>query len=117
LTKEEKEELVANCDRFKALKHSTINPYAFTEQDVAMLSSVRKSERAIQVTVQIMRVFTRLRQMLASHKKLAHTLDELEQRIAQHEGEMAAIFEAIRHLVAPPETSRKKIGFKGGLTG
>jgi 3-dehydroquinate dehydratase len=62
LTTGEKEQLVANCDRFKALKHSTINPYAFTEQGVAMLSSALTSDRAIQVNIQIMRVFSRLRQ-------------------------------------------------------
>lgn len=112
LTKWEKEELVANCDRFEALKHSTINPYAFTEQGVAMLSSVLKSDRAIQVNIQIMRVFTRLRQMLATHKELAQKLDEHEQRIAQHDNEIANIFEAIRQLMAPPETTTKKIGFK-----
>jgi hypothetical protein len=112
LTKEEKEELVANCDRFKALKHSTINPYAFTEQGVAMLSSVLKSDRAILVNIQIMRVFTRLRQMLATHKELAHKLHELEQKFAQHDREIAIIFEAIRQLMAPSANPRKKIGFK-----
>ncbi len=112
LTKEQKEELVANCDRFKALKHSTINPYAFTEQGVAMLSSVLKSDRAIQVNIQIMRVFTRLRQMLATHKELAQKLEEHEQRIEQHDGEIATIFEAIHQLMAPPVSPPKKIGFK-----
>ena len=111
LIKREKEELVANCDRLKALKHSTINPYAYTEQGVAMLSSVLKSDRAIQVNIQIMRVFSRLRQIIATHKELAHKLDELERKIAQHDGEIATIFEAIRQLMAPPERTRKKIGF------
>jgi hypothetical protein len=74
LTKWEKEELVANCDRFEALKNSTSSPYAFKEQGVARLSSVLKSDRAIQVNIQIMRVFTRLRQMLATHKELAHNV-------------------------------------------
>lgn len=114
LTKGEKEELVANCDRFKALKHSTINPYAFTEQGVAMLSSVLKSDRAIQVNIQIMRVFTRLRQILATHKELAQKLEEHEQRIAQHDGEIATIFEAIRQLMTPTDVHRKNIGFKAG---
>jgi hypothetical protein len=111
LTKGEKEELVANCDRFKALKHSTINPYAFTEQGVAMLSSVLTSDRAIQVNIQIMRVFSRLRQLLAAHKELAHKLNELERKITQHDGEIATIFEAIRQLMVPPERPRRKIGF------
>ena len=111
LTKGEKEELIPHCDRFKALKHSTINPHAFTEQGVAMLSSVWKSDRAIQVNILIMRVFSRLRQMLAAHKELAHKLNELERKITQHDGEIATIFEAIRQLMAPPERPRKKIGF------
>jgi hypothetical protein len=89
-------------------------PYAFTEQGVAMLSSVLRSPRAIKVNIQIMRVFTRLRQMLATHKELAHKLDALEQKIAQHDGEIATIFEAIRQLMAPSATRRKKIGFKIG---
>lgn len=88
--------------------------YAFTEQGVAMISSVLRSSRAIQVSIEIMRVFVRLRQMFASHKELAQKLDEHEQRIAQPDGEIATIFEAIRQLMAPPETSRKKIGFKTG---
>ncbi len=87
-------------------------PYAFTEQGVAMLSSVLRSPRAIKVNIQIMRVFTRLRQMLATNKELAQKLDELEHKIAQHDGEIAAIFEAIRQLMAPPENPLKKIGFK-----
>jgi len=89
-------------------------PMAFAEQGVAMLSSVLKSDRAIQVNIQIMRVFTRMRQMLATHKELAQKLEEHEQRIEQHDGEIATIFEAIHQLMAPPETSRKKIGFKVG---
>ena len=90
------------------------NPYAFTEQGVAMLSSVLNSDRAILVNIQIMRVFTKLRQMLATHKELAHKLHELEQKFAQHDGEIAAIFAASRQLMAPPATRRKKIGFKVG---
>ena len=89
-------------------------PMAFAEQGVAMLSSVLKSDRAIQVNIQIMRVFTRMRQMLATHKELAQKLEEHEQRIEQHDGEIATIFEAIHQLMTPPETSRKKIGFKVG---
>jgi hypothetical protein len=87
-------------------------PMVFTEQGVAMLSSVLKSDRAIQVNIQIMRVFTRLRQMLVTHKELAQKLEEHEQIIAQHDGEIATIFEAIHQLMAPPEPPAKEIGFK-----
>jgi len=86
-------------------------PYAFTEQGVAMLSSVLRSERAIQVNIAIMRVFVRLRQMLATHKELATKLAELENRLKDHDEQILAIFEAIRALMVPPEKPKKKIGF------
>jgi len=111
LTKEEKNELVTNCDRFQTLKHSSVLPSAFTEQGVAMLSSVLKSERAIQVNVAIMRAFVRLRQLLGSHKELAHKLEELERHLKDHDKQIQTIFSAIRQLMTQPEAPRKKIGF------
>ncbi len=87
-------------------------PMAFTEQGVAMLSSVLNSDKAIQVNIQIMRVFSSLRQILAAHKELVHKLNELERKITKHDGDIATIFQAIRQLMAPPESTRKKIGFK-----
>jgi len=111
LTNMEKGELVANCDRFKILKHSTVTPYAFTEQGIAMLSSVLNSERAIQVNITIMRVFVRLREMIATHKELANKLSLLEKRIEKHDKEIRAIFQAIRQLTAPPEKPKRRIGF------
>mgnify|MGYP002476784985 CR=1 FL=1 len=89
-------------------------PYAFTEQGIAMLSSVLRSPRAIKVTIEIMRVYVCIRRMLATHKELAQKLDEHEQRIAQHDNEIANIFEAIRQLMAASENRRTKIGFKAG---
>ena len=86
-------------------------PYAFTENGVAMLSSVLNSKTAIRVNIQIMRVFTRIREFLASHKELAYRLKELEQKIGKHEVAIQAIFKAIQQLMEPPENSRKKIGF------
>ena len=86
-------------------------PMAFTEQGVAMLSSILNSERAVQVNITIMRVFVRFRQMLASHKDLAAKLSELEKRLQDHDEQILAIFEAIRALMTLPETPRKKIGF------
>ena len=87
-------------------------PYAFTEQGVAMLSSVLKSERAIEVNIAIMRVFVKLREMMAAHKDLAAKLRELEGRIQDHDKQIVVIFEAIRQLMAPPASPRKKIGFE-----
>ena len=108
LTKHEKNELVTNCDRFQKLKHSTSLPRAFTEQGVAMLSSVLNSDRAIDVNIEIMRAFVRLRKMLAAHKDLARKLATLEKKYDDH---FKVVFEAIAELMTPPEKPRKKIGF------
>ena len=86
-------------------------PMAFTEQGVAMLSSVLNSERAIEVNIAIMRVFVRLREMMATHKELAFKLIELEERLEGHDEQIQNIFEAIHQLMTPPERERKKIGF------
>lgn len=87
-------------------------PYAFTEQGVAMLSSVLNSERAIQVNIAIMRAFVKLRKILLTHKALAHKLNVLERKIEKHDTEIQAIFEAIRQLMAPsPEPPKRRIGF------
>jgi hypothetical protein len=87
-------------------------PYVFTEQGVAMLSSVLNSERAIEVNIAIMRVFVRLREMMATHKELAFKLVELEERLEGHDEQIQSIFEAIRQLMTPPERERKRIGFE-----
>jgi uncharacterized membrane protein len=86
-------------------------PYAFTEQGVAMLSSVLKSKRAIYVNIAIMRAFVKLREILSTHKELAHKLNELERKIEKHDTEIRAIFEAIRQLMKPPPSHPRKIGF------
>ena len=87
-------------------------PYAFTEQGVAMLSSVLNSERAIQVNIAIMRAFVKLKEILSTHKELAHKLKELEGKIEMHDTDIKAIFEAIRQLMAPPPDKPKpRIGF------
>ena len=92
-------------------QHSKYLPYAFTEQGVAMLSSVLRSPRAIQVNIEIMRAFVLLRQMLASHAELARKLDALEQK---YDAQFKAVFDAIRQLMAPPEPKRRPIGFRRG---
>jgi hypothetical protein len=84
-------------------------PYAFTEQGVAMLSSVLNSPRAIKVNIEIMRAFVRLRRMLASHAGLARKLDALEKK---YDSQFKVVFEAIRQLMAPKEAPNKKIGFQ-----
>ena len=103
-------------------------PFAFNEQCVAMLSSVLNSDRAIEVNLQIMRAFVKLREMIASHKDLARKLAALEKK---YDDNFKVVFEAIRALMTPPEKPKKKIGFslrekqagygkkgkKNGLTG
>ncbi|MEW5944651.1 MAG: ORF6N domain-containing protein [bacterium] len=84
-------------------------PYAFTEQGVAMLSSVLRSESAIRVNIEIMRTFVRLRRMLESHKELARRLNELEKK---YDAQFKVVFEAIRQLMAPPAKDQKRIGFR-----
>jgi len=86
-------------------------PYAFTEQGVAMLSSVLRSQRAVKVNVSIMRAFVKLREMLATNRELARKFSELEQRVGKHDEEIAAIIEAIRQLMAPAVKPRREIGF------
>ena len=87
-------------------------PYAFTEQGVAMLSSVLNSERAVQVNIAIMRAFVKLREILATHKELAHQLSELEHKVGQHDTQIRNIFQAIHQLMSPVEKPKRKIGFK-----
>ena len=86
-------------------------PYAFTEQGVAMLSSVLNSPRAVKVNIAIMRAFVKLRETLESHRELGHNFAELRRRVGKHDEEIAAIIDAIRQLMAPPERPRREIGF------
>ncbi len=112
LTTREKRELVTKCDRFDPLKHATVTPFVFTEQGVAMLSTVLNSERAILVNIAIMRAFVKLREILFAHKKLVHKLNELEHKVGRHDEAIQTIFEAIRQLMAPPpEPPKRRIGF------
>jgi hypothetical protein len=85
------------------------NPLAFTEQGVAMLSSVLRSERAVQVNIAIMRAFVKLREMLASNRDLARRLDEME---GKYDAQFRVVFDAIRKLMKPPQKRRPRIGFR-----
>jgi hypothetical protein len=108
------------ADEFEALRSQTVtskqsrggrrySPYVFTEQGVAMLSSVLRSERAVRVNIEIMRAFVRLRQMLAGNADLSRRLDDLEQR---YDHQFGAVFEAIRQLMAPALTPKRQLGFR-----
>lgn len=112
LSIEEKNELVTNCHRFKSLKHSSALPYVFTEHGVAMMASVLNSDRAVKVSVYIIKVFVKLRQLLSTYKELAAQLKELERKVGSHDQQIAVLFEAIRKLMAPPpEKPKRPIGF------
>lgn len=114
LTKAERDEVITICDNLRPLKFSPALPNAFTENGVAMLSSVLRSKRAILVNIQVMRTFTRLRQLISTHKELARKIENLERSIKSHDHQIEAIFEAIRELMNPPESGRKIIGFRHG---
>lgn len=88
--------------------HPKYRPYAFTEQGVAMLSSVLRSDRAVMVNIEIMRTFVKLRRLLASNAELADKLDSLE---AKYDRQFKVVFDAIRQLMTPPPASKRRIGF------
>jgi hypothetical protein len=92
-------------------QHRKYLPYVFTEQGVAMLSSVLRSPRAVQVNIEIMRAFVRLRELIATNKDLARRLNGLEKK---YDTQFKAVFDAIRQLMAPPQKPRRSIGFKVG---
>ncbi|MCF8253139.1 MAG: ORF6N domain-containing protein [Bacteroidia bacterium] len=94
-------------------------PFVFTEQGVSMLSSVLKSDTAIEVNIQIIRIFTRIREVLLTHKDVLFKMEQLEKKllkqnkkVSKHEQEIQVIFDALKHLLNPPVEPRKAIGFK-----
>jgi hypothetical protein len=111
LTEEEAWALRSQIVTSKALGRGgrRYSPYAFTEQGVAMLSSVLRSPRAVQVNIEIMRAFVRLRQMLQGNAELARKLATLEKK---YDAQFKVVFDAIRQLMAPPVKAKKPIGFR-----
>jgi phage regulator Rha-like protein len=108
LSKDEYDPLRRHFGTLKRGEHSKYLPYVFTEQGVAMLSSVLNSKRAVQVNIAIMRAFVKLREMITSHKDLAGRLDEMEKK---YDAQFRVVFDAIRELMMPPEEDKRKIGF------
>lgn len=86
-------------------------PFAFTEHGAIMAANVLNSPRAVQMSVFVVRAFVRLRQLVATHKKIAAKLAELERKVAAHDSHIGSLFDAIRQLMAPPESKKRKIGF------
>lgn len=114
LNNKEKEELVTNCDHLLGLKYSYRQPLAFTEQGVAMLSSVLNSDKAIEINVLIMRAFVRLRQVLAANKDLSYLFKELKRKVDRHDVEIGLIIRAIEKMIAVDAKPKQKIGFATG---
>ncbi|HYK39498.1 MAG TPA: ORF6N domain-containing protein [Candidatus Eremiobacteraceae bacterium] len=111
LTAKEKAEVVANCDHLQKLKFSSALPYAFTEHGAVMLASVLNSPVAVEASIQVVRAFVKLREILGTHRKLAVKLMELESRMQGHDDDITALFEAIRQLMEPSDKPARRIGF------
>ncbi|MFN0083226.1 MAG: ORF6N domain-containing protein [Ferruginibacter sp.] len=112
LTQEEKDEVVANCDHLKNLKYSPNLPFAFTEHGAVMLASVLNSDRAIEVNIQIVRIFTQIKEMLLMNKDFLLKVEQLENKVTSHDEDIKNIFQALKQLLNPPQEPRKRIGFK-----
>jgi len=108
LSDEEKNELVTSCDRFEKLKHSTSNPYAFTEQGVAMLSSVLKSETAVKVSIQIIDAFVTMRKFIGSNAQFFQRLDRLELKQLSDKSELDEKFKLVFDAIEQKEISPKQ---------
>ncbi len=113
LTKSEWKELITNCDNLPhSFKFSPVTPFAFTEQGVAMLSSVLNSKRAIAINIHIMRVFVKMRELAANYTELLDKIDELRQADAQQNQAISEIHRVINELLAPQYGERKPIGYR-----
>ncbi len=112
LTTTEKAEVVTNCDHLAKLKYSRSLPYAFTEHGALMLGNVLKSERAVEVSLMVVRAFVHLRELVSGHKELSQKLNQLERKVGAHDRAIAELINAIRQLMSPAETKKKRpIGF------
>jgi hypothetical protein len=117
LTEKEKQEVVANCDHLERLKFSPNMPFAFTEHGAVMLASVLNSERAIIVNIQIVRVFSRMRQLLETHTEILLKLDQLQKNDIKQDEQIEQIFEYLHQLAQSrqqqeDQANRKRIGFR-----
>lgn len=111
LTKVEKQEVVTNCDHLARLKFSPTTPFAYTEHGALMLGNVLKSERAIEVSLLVVRTFIQLRELLSTHKELADKLDAIERKVGSHDQAIAGLIDAIRQLMTPLAQDKRPIGF------
>jgi phage regulator Rha-like protein len=111
LTKEEKDEVVANCDHLKNLKYSSRNPYAFTEHGALMLANVLRSDKAIEASIQIVETFKIMREILSTDLKLKTEIENIHKKLNSHDKNIELVFSYLEELVSKKETPRKKIGY------
>jgi len=112
LNKNEKTEVVTNCDHLQKLKFSPVNPLVFTEHGALMAASILNSARAVEVSLFIVRAFVALRRMISEHKELAREIAQLERKLADHDDQIIAIIQAIKELSGPqPVPEKRRIGF------
>lgn len=112
LSKDEYNSLRFQFGILKKGQHSKYLPQVFTQDGVAMLSSVLNSKKAIQVNIQIMRTFTKLREMMLSYKELQKKIEAMERRHDKHDQHFQVVFKAIKEMLTPPEKPKGKIGFE-----
>ena len=111
ISDDEKDELVTNCDRFKTLKHSSLNPYAYTEQGIAMLSAVLRSDVAVEVSVKIMNSFVEMRKFLLSNREMFARLDRVELKQLETDKKLEEVFD----YIATTKEVKQKIFFNGQI--
>lgn len=112
LTAAEKVEVVTNCDHLAKLKYSPTLPHAFTEHGALMLGNILKSDRAVEMSLMVVRTFVHLRELVSTHKELSQKFDQLERKVGAHDKAIAEIINAIRQLMAPgTPTQKRPIGF------
>ena len=111
LTKEEKNKLLINFQRFNKLKYSNSNPNAFTEHGAIMLASILNSEVAVHTSIQIVRAFTKMRSMLATNQDLAKKINNIEEKLSEHDSQIKDVIAVIKSMILPDKASNKKIGF------
>lgn len=111
LTKEEKDEVVANCDHLERLKFSRFLPNIFTEHGTMMAANVLNSPAAIESSVYLVRAFIKMREVVSTHKEMAVKINGFEQKVGKHDAEIGAIIGTIKQLMKPKPDSKRTIGF------
>jgi len=112
LTKDEKDEVVAICDHLKNLKFSPNLPFVFTEHGTVMLANILNSDKAILASIQVVRVFIKMRELILANKEILLQLEKIEKRIAGHDADIILIFKYLKQLLNPVFPPRRRVGFR-----